>query len=383
MNVVKYLDEHGLETLAKILSFGRRKIWHGTRAEWDALAEDERSKYDQAEIEEVEGSAGNGSVYVVDKAEKGNMNPITSNAVANMDVDIDVTDSITSGDMNPITSNAVSKLKATVDTNTSNIATNKANIAMNTTNITNLSKTVNDHATALTSLDKAIGEAKTAASTAQTTANTAKTTADTAKSTADTAKSTADTAKSTADTNKSDISDLKTRVSALETDPILSVAWVTKSLTVSNNNLNLLPISTVNASIWSGIELKHKSGKYDYIGSININWNAAQSTSSASFINSSNTGTSYHLSGIPTTGSKYCHGSYTMMGIELPGSMNAGSGSWGHFWTTVVTASGGMTNSATGNYLRLVAYYSIENGSNVMVQSAPTPFYAIGCTSRW
>ena len=57
------------------------KIWRGTQAEWDALSADEKDKYEQAEII---GLDNNGVVYVVDKIEAGNMNPVTSNAVAKM-----------------------------------------------------------------------------------------------------------------------------------------------------------------------------------------------------------------------------------------------------------------------------------------------------------
>lgn len=55
------------------------KIWRGTQAEWDALSADEKDKYEQAEII---GLDNNGVVYVADKVESGNMNPVTSNAVA-------------------------------------------------------------------------------------------------------------------------------------------------------------------------------------------------------------------------------------------------------------------------------------------------------------
>lgn len=55
------------------------KIWRGTQAEWDALSAAEKDKYEQAEII---GLDNNGVVYVADKIEEGNMNPVTSNAVA-------------------------------------------------------------------------------------------------------------------------------------------------------------------------------------------------------------------------------------------------------------------------------------------------------------
>ena len=45
-----YLDYAGLKRVLKHLLPGARKIWHGTRDEWEALDEIERDKYDQAEI---------------------------------------------------------------------------------------------------------------------------------------------------------------------------------------------------------------------------------------------------------------------------------------------------------------------------------------------
>ena len=60
MATKKYLDYAGLKrVLAKLLP-GARKIWHGTLAEWKALSEAERDKYDQAEIIDGSGS-GNGN----------------------------------------------------------------------------------------------------------------------------------------------------------------------------------------------------------------------------------------------------------------------------------------------------------------------------------
>ena len=79
MATKKYLDYAGLKrVLAKLLP-GARKIWHGTLAEWEALSAAEKAKYDQAEvIDEYTGVP-----VVVDKVESGNLNPVTSNAVAN------------------------------------------------------------------------------------------------------------------------------------------------------------------------------------------------------------------------------------------------------------------------------------------------------------
>ncbi len=50
----QYLDYAGLKRVLKHLLPGARKIWHGTLAEWEALSETERDKYDQAEI--IDGS---------------------------------------------------------------------------------------------------------------------------------------------------------------------------------------------------------------------------------------------------------------------------------------------------------------------------------------
>lgn len=46
----QYLDYAGLKRVLKRLLPGARKIWHGTEAEWEALSETERDKYDQAEV---------------------------------------------------------------------------------------------------------------------------------------------------------------------------------------------------------------------------------------------------------------------------------------------------------------------------------------------
>ena len=50
----QYLDYAGLKRVLKHLLPGARKIWHGTLAEWEALSETERDKYDQAEV--IDGS---------------------------------------------------------------------------------------------------------------------------------------------------------------------------------------------------------------------------------------------------------------------------------------------------------------------------------------
>lgn len=77
-NKLNYLDKKGLAKVFSILKFGHKKIWHGTQAEWEALSATEKAKYDQAEvIDEYTGVP-----VVVDKVESGNMNPVTSNAVA-------------------------------------------------------------------------------------------------------------------------------------------------------------------------------------------------------------------------------------------------------------------------------------------------------------
>lgn len=77
-NKLKYLDKKGLAKVLSLLKFGHKKIWHGTLAEWEALSATEKAKYDQAEvIDEYTGVP-----VVVDKVESGNLNPVTSNAVA-------------------------------------------------------------------------------------------------------------------------------------------------------------------------------------------------------------------------------------------------------------------------------------------------------------
>ena len=76
MAIKKYLDDHGTETVLKKI---KNQIWRGTQAEWDALSAAEKDKYEQAEII---GLDNNGVVYVVDRIEAGNMNPVTSDAVA-------------------------------------------------------------------------------------------------------------------------------------------------------------------------------------------------------------------------------------------------------------------------------------------------------------
>lgn len=74
----KFLSYEGLRRMLGHLLPGARKIWHGTLAEWEALSAAEKAKYDQAEvIDEYTGVP-----VVVDKVESGNLNPVTSNAVA-------------------------------------------------------------------------------------------------------------------------------------------------------------------------------------------------------------------------------------------------------------------------------------------------------------
>ena len=73
--LVKAVDrEDGTETDVANLN----KIWRGTQAAWDALTPTQKDEYDQAEvIDEYTGVP-----VVVDKVESGNLNPVTSNAVA-------------------------------------------------------------------------------------------------------------------------------------------------------------------------------------------------------------------------------------------------------------------------------------------------------------
>lgn len=77
-NKLNYLDKKGLAKVFSLIKFGHKKIWHGTLAEWEALSTAEKAEYDQAEvIDEYTGVP-----VVVDKVEAGNLNPVTSNAVA-------------------------------------------------------------------------------------------------------------------------------------------------------------------------------------------------------------------------------------------------------------------------------------------------------------
>ena len=85
MAIREYLDKRGLGKLVELLRSIFKRTWHGTRTEWDALDAEEKDKWEQAEIEEEDGNNGNGVVYVADKVEKGNYNPVTSNAVAALD----------------------------------------------------------------------------------------------------------------------------------------------------------------------------------------------------------------------------------------------------------------------------------------------------------
>ena len=77
-NKLKYLDKKGLAKVFSLIKFGHKKIWHGTLAEWEALSAEEKAEYDQAEIIDDD----TGVPVVVDKVEAGNMNAVTSNAVA-------------------------------------------------------------------------------------------------------------------------------------------------------------------------------------------------------------------------------------------------------------------------------------------------------------
>lgn len=54
MAIKSYLDYTGLKRVLKHLLPGARKIWHGTAEEWHALSDEERNKYDQAEV--IDGS---------------------------------------------------------------------------------------------------------------------------------------------------------------------------------------------------------------------------------------------------------------------------------------------------------------------------------------
>lgn len=74
----KYLDYAGLKrVLAKLLP-GARKIWHGTLAEWEALSDTEKNKYDQAEIVDTEEAENPNS----DLVKSGDNRPLTSGGMA-------------------------------------------------------------------------------------------------------------------------------------------------------------------------------------------------------------------------------------------------------------------------------------------------------------
>jgi hypothetical protein len=80
-NLTTGLIEHESQfTIYDAIKDGGR-IWRGTQAEWDALSATDKDFYDQAEISGVN---NDGMVYVADKIESGNMNAVTSNAVANL-----------------------------------------------------------------------------------------------------------------------------------------------------------------------------------------------------------------------------------------------------------------------------------------------------------
>lgn len=62
-----------------------KKTFIGTRAEWDALTTAEKKNYDKADI--VDDLAG-GELIVTDEVTEGDLNPVTSNAVAHRINDI-------------------------------------------------------------------------------------------------------------------------------------------------------------------------------------------------------------------------------------------------------------------------------------------------------
>lgn len=79
-----YLNRGGLKQLSAVLNRIFKKTWHGTRTEWEALTDSERAKWKQAEIYDEGENIGEGVTVISDRVQKGDMNPITSNAVATM-----------------------------------------------------------------------------------------------------------------------------------------------------------------------------------------------------------------------------------------------------------------------------------------------------------
>lgn len=57
-----------------------KRTFQGTRAEWDALSSTEQANYD---IVNLTDDVAGGDAVVVDEVTSGNLNPVTSNAVAN------------------------------------------------------------------------------------------------------------------------------------------------------------------------------------------------------------------------------------------------------------------------------------------------------------
>lgn len=76
---MKFLESDGIKQLLRRVFFWSKKTFIGTRAEWVALTEDEKNSYDIAQITDD-------CPYIepADVVESGNMNPVTSNAVANI-----------------------------------------------------------------------------------------------------------------------------------------------------------------------------------------------------------------------------------------------------------------------------------------------------------
>lgn len=80
----------------------------GTRAEWDALTSAEKAQY---EIVNLTDDVAGGETIVTDAVTSGDLNPVTSNAVAEAIGDMlttsDLTSSVTSGSTAPVTSGGV------------------------------------------------------------------------------------------------------------------------------------------------------------------------------------------------------------------------------------------------------------------------------------
>ena len=65
--------------LTSLRGRGMKYIFHGTEEEWDALTDEEKDRYDQAELSG--GTDNTCPIYVSQKVAEGDMNPVSSDAV--------------------------------------------------------------------------------------------------------------------------------------------------------------------------------------------------------------------------------------------------------------------------------------------------------------